>query len=179
MGNGRCEVSHGIPYGNPAYGHHRDEDEEDVVVVDADGIGVDDEAAAAFAHLHKAVTLLEPAEQQSQANAQQRAQGRYHAALEEEDALDLAVVGPQTAQGLHVLLLVDDEHGERADDVEAGHDEDEGKEDVGHDLLYLHDLEGVGLLFEAVEHLVLRPRYLPRLAFDGVEIAAVFQSQFE
>ena len=87
----------------------------------AHGIGVHDERTFALAEMYDAVGLLNPAGQQSDENADDGADSLYHAALEQEYLGDLFVVGSQVAQRHHIVLLVDDEHRERADDIEAGH----------------------------------------------------------
>jgi len=65
-----------------------------------------------------------------------------------------AFAGTQGAQGGHVLLLLNHQHGEGADDVEGGHEEDEGQEEVSNELLDLHNAKGVLLLFVAVDRLL-------------------------
>lgn len=79
--------------------------------MNADGIGVDHEVVAT-AHADQAILLLEQAQEQSDANADERANDRYHSALEEEDPGNLLVGGAEVAQGSHIVLLVDDEHGQ-------------------------------------------------------------------
>ena len=166
------EVADGIPDSEEADDEDRKEDEENVFRMDADRVGVDNEGAAAGAELHDAVGLLNPAEQEADGNADESTDGRDKATLEEENAGDDLVGGAEVAQGDDVILLVDDEHGERADDVEAGHDEDKGEEDVGNELLNLHDLEGLVLLLKAVLDVEIVTGNLLHLGLDGIEIAA-------
>ena len=145
--------------------------------MDAHGVGVDDERALGVAQGDDAELLLQPAEEQSHDDAHDGSDGRDEPPLEQEDGRHLAVAGTEGTQRLHVVALVDDEHRERADDVEAGHDEDEGEEDVGDELFDLHDAEGVVLLLIAVADVVLRAHYLLDAALDGLEVAACLQAQ--
>ena len=147
--------------------------------MDADGVGIDDERALAVAEAYEAVLLLQPAEQQAQENANDSAQKRDEATLEEEDTRYLAVGGAEVAQRDDVVALVDDEHGEGADDVETGYDEDEGEEDVGHELLDLHDAEGVVLLLVAVVDVEAAVGQADHAGFDGLEIAAGLEAQLQ
>ena len=147
--------------------------------MNAHGIGVHDERTFALAEVYDAVGLLNPAEQQSDENADDGADGRYHAALEQEYLGDLFVVGSQVAQRHHIVFLVDHQHRERTDDVEAGHDEDERQEDIGNEFLYFHDAEGVFLLFVAVEHLIFSAGNLLHLGFHVVDIAARLYAHLE
>ena len=173
------DVADGVPHGEPADCDDGEEHDEDVAVVDADGVGVDDEHAALCAHADESKRLLQPAEQQSQGDACDGTEGGYHTAFEEEYLSDLSVVGAKVAQGGDVVLLVDNEHGQRADDVEAGHDEDEGQEDVGEELFNLHDAERVGLLLVAVEHAEAVASDASHLPLHAGEVGAVLQAQFE
>ena len=101
------------------------------------------------------------------------------ASLEEEDADDLCILRPEVAQGAYVVFLVDDEHGDGADDVEAGYQEDEGEEEVGDELLHFHDAEHVFLLFVAVLH----GEVFAQQGFDVApclaDVGALFQLQFD
>ena len=102
-----------------------------------------------------------------------------HPSFEEEDSGDLLVAGSQVAQRGHVFLLVDDEHGERPDDVEACHDEDEREEDVCEVFLYPHDFVCVGLLLIPVLHAVFVAGNLFHLPLHAVEVRARLQAQFQ
>ena len=61
--------------------------------MDAHRIGVNDKRTVAAAHLHKAVLLLQPTEQQAQQNAKDGSEDTDQAPLEKEDAADLLVRG--------------------------------------------------------------------------------------
>ena len=145
----------------------------------ADGVGVDDERALALPQGDDAEALLQPTEQQPHHDAHHGSEGADEPPLEEEDARYLAVAGTHSAQRLHVVALVDDEHRETADDVEARHDEDEREEDVGDELLDLHDAEGVVLLLIAVANVVFGSAYLAYAALHGLEVAARLQPQLQ
>ena len=89
--------------------------------MNAHWIGINHERTAALAEAHYAIALLKPAEQKADENACHGSYGGYHAALEEEDAHYLLVACTEITKGEHVVLLVDDEHRDAADDVEARH----------------------------------------------------------
>ena len=174
-----AEVAYGVPDGEPAYGYDGDEDEGYIVVVDADGIGVDDEGGIAVAEAHEPELLLDEAEQEADDDTHHCTGDGNHATLEEEDAGYLAVGGAEIAEGDHIVFLVDDEHGERAHDVEARHNEDEGEEDVGEELLYLHDFEGVVLLLKAVLDGVAVAGDFGYLALGVGDVGSGLEAQFE
>ena len=174
-----AEVAHGIPHGYEAHHHHGDEHEEHVGGVNAHGVGIHNVAALAAAHADEACGLLQPAQQQAERNARHGAQQGYDAAFVEEDAVNLPARSAEVAQGEHVGALVDDEHGHRPDDVEAGHEEDEGEKEVGHHLLDVHDVEHFLLLLEAVVHGIARAGYLAELLLDLGLVGPVLEAQFE
>ena len=60
---------HRIPCCEETDGHHGEEDDDDVPWMDADGIGVDDEGALRLSQGDDAVRLLQPAEQQTNEDA--------------------------------------------------------------------------------------------------------------
>ena len=122
--------SHRIPHGQPTRGNDRQEDDEHVVVVDAHRISIDDKRAVAAAHLDKPILLLQPTEKQPQENAQDRSKETDQTPLEKEDATDLLVGSSKIAQGDDIVFLVDNQHRQRADDVETSHDQDESEEDI-------------------------------------------------
>ena len=142
-------------------------------------IGVHYERTAAGAEFHNAKRLLGPAEQQANDNAYHGTQCRDEPAFEQEDAGYLAVGGTQVAQRHHIVALINDEHGERADDVEAGHHEDERQEDVGNQLFYLHDLKCVVLLLKAVLHTETVSGNALHLGLHLVKVASGLQPQLQ
>ena len=91
----------------------------------------------------------------------------------------MLVVHTEVAQCHHVVLLLDDEHGERADDVETRHDEDEGEEDIGDELFDLHDAESVFLLFIAVFHRIFFACNLLYFLFHGIKVAVGLDAHFQ
>ena len=147
-----AEVVDRIPDGDPAYHQNGEEDEQNVAIMHADGISLDDEAACAVAHRDDTKLLLYPAQKQAEKDAQKGSCRTNHPAFEDEDAADVIVVGSHRMKGFHIGLLVDHQHGERADNVEARHKQDEGEEEIGDELLDAHDAEDVFLLFVAVLH---------------------------
>ena len=62
------------------------------------------------------------------------------------------MVHSQRVERFGVAALVDDEHGHRANQVEAGHEDDEREEEISHQFLNLHYLEGFVVLLHAVSH---------------------------
>ena len=118
----------------------------------AHGIGLHDEVFSAVAQADDAKLLLDPAEQQAYAYADDGPHRRDEATLEQEDAHDAPFVHAQVAQRAHVVAFVDDEHRDAAHDVEASHQQDERQEEVGDGFLDVHDAKHLLLLFHAVEH---------------------------
>ena len=140
------------------------------------GIGIHYEVAAATAQGHDAVGLLQPTEQQTDADADDCSDYRYHPALEKEDLGDLFIVGTEITQRNYVVFLVDDEHGERAYNVETCHDKDKREEYIGNDFLYLHDAKSICLLLESVENSILCSGYLLQLLLGFVEVGPGVQA---
>ena len=79
---------------------------------------------------------------------------------------------------VYVVAFVDDQHRQRSDHIETGNHQDECEEDVGDELLYLHNLEGAFLLFVTVEHLIV----VAQLLLDGLlhspEVRTLLEAQF-
>ena len=147
--------------------------------MDADGIGVDDEISRGGTEAHQSVLLLEPTEQQAEKDTDNSTDGGDQSALEEEDTDDLTIAGTEVTESDHIVFLIDDQHGEGTDDIETGHHEDKGEEDIGNKLLDLHDLKGVVLLFVAVAHDKLRSTKTLDLGLDSIEIAAGLEAQLQ
>ena len=76
------------------------------------------------------------------------------------------------------MFLVNDEHGERADDVEARYEEDESEEDVRDELLNLHNLEGVFLLLIAVKHLIAVTQLVLDARLDTFHVCIGLEAHF-
>ena len=169
----------GVPGREEADGEDGDEDEHHVPGMDAHGVGVDDERALGLSQGDDAELLLQPAEEQSHDDAHDGSDGRDEPPLEQEDGRHLAVAGAEGTQRLHVVALVDDEHRERADDVEAGNEQDEGEEDVGDEFLDLHDAERVLLLFVAVEHAVAFAERGNQVGFHLVGVGVGAELEFD
>ena len=89
------------------------------------------------------------------------------------------IAGPKVTERDNIILLVDDQHREGADDVETGHHEDKREEDIGNKLLYLHDLEGVVLLFKTVLHGKTITTEIGNLRLGTIEIAARLEPQLQ
>ena len=107
---------------------------------------------------------MQPAEQEPEECAYDGSGDGDEASLYHEYAAYEGVGRSEASQCRHIVLLVYHEHRERADDVEAGYDEDEREEEVCQDFLYLHDAVGVLLLLVAVLDIVFLPGYLLHLA---------------
>ena len=172
-------MAHWVPHREEAHDEHGGEDEDDVGRMHADRVGVEQVAAFAAAEAYDAVLLLNEAEGETHRYADDGADEAYHAAFDHEDVAYLLVAGTEVAERDDILLLVDDEHGQRAYDVEAGYHEDERKEDVGDELLDLHDLERVLLLLIAVEHQHLVAKRCLHLLLHCLEVGTALQSQLD
>ena len=120
------------------------------------------------AQSYETILLLEPAEQQAQSDTYHGTNHRNHSSLEEEDTGNLLVIGTQIAQRHYIILLVDDEHRERTDDVETCHHEDEGqgKQAIS---FYRHDPESILPLLKSIQHLVLGSGNLLHLSLDCLQ----------
>ena len=79
-------------------------------------------------HLHQAQTLLQQGEHYSQHQSAAQSEQGHEPAFEHEYPFQKAVPGSGGAQRAGVVTLLDDEHGEGAEDVE-GHDDDHEEQD--------------------------------------------------
>ena len=147
--------------------------------MNAHRIGINDKRTFRITQSHKAILLLQPAEQQTQPDAYHGTYHGYHSSLKKEDMRYLLIVGTQISQRHHIVLLVDNQHRERTDDVEACHHQDKGQEDIRHQFLYLHNLERILLLLEPIKHLVFVACYLLHLSLHRLQVAALLQSDFQ
>lgn len=112
-----------------------------------DGIGVDDVLSGdACTERDDAEVLLEEAEGDAEDDAEDGAAAADEPAFEGEDVFNQRIRGSEIAQGGDFGGFIDHQHGEGADDVEGGDEQDEDDEEVGDPLLDLHDAVGVGLL---------------------------------
>ena len=142
-------------------------------------ISIYDEGALRVAQSYEAILLLQPAEQQTQSDTNHRTNHCNHSSLEEEDTRNLLVIGTQIPQCHHIILLVDDEHRERTDDVETCHYEDKGQEDVSHQLLYRHDLESIFLLLKSIQHLIFGAGNLLHLSLYCLQVTTLLQADLQ
>ena len=78
------------------------------------------------------------------------------------------------AQSLSIVAFLNDEHGERRDDVETSYEHDEGEKDISDEFLHVHDVEDVGLLLHAVEHLVAIAHNVAQLFLHRLQICVRF-----
>ena len=168
-------AANGKPDGEESYEEDGEEGEEDVGGLDADGVGIDDEAALAGTEFDEAEANLSPAQCQATYDAQQGSNAGDEPPFEEEDLTNLAVVGSEGAQGGDIFLLLNHQHGEGADDVEGGDEENEREEEVGNELLDLHNAEGVCLLLIAVLNEVALAEELTDGGFCVTEVCAWLQ----
>ena len=123
-------MPHGIPHGEEAHGDDGEENHHDVHRMNTDGVGIDDVTALAVAKAYQAIFLLQEAEGQADGDANHSTQEANHPSFNHEDAADLLVVGTKVSEGDGILLLVDNQHRQRTDDVETGNHQDERQEDV-------------------------------------------------
>ena len=70
------------------------------------------------------------------------------------------------AKGVHVITLIDNEHREAADDIEAGHEGNESQEEEGKEFLDFHHVKSALLLFVAVHYFERRAGQLLQSLFD-------------
>ena len=119
-----AQIAHGVPHGQAAHAQDGEEHRDHVARLHADGEGVGDELPR-LSQGDEAVRLLEAAQQYSQGHARQSAEAHDQPPFAQEDAPHQPRVRPEVAERLHVVALLDHEHGQRADQVEAGQDEDE------------------------------------------------------
>ena len=71
------------------------------------GICLDNETAG---HLYESEMLLQESESHAGNKSSGQTDKRYHPALKYKDAFYKAVRSPEAAQGLYVVLFLDDEH---------------------------------------------------------------------
>lgn len=172
------KVVHRIPYGEPTDNQNGNENKEYVCEIDAHGVGIDDETAFAVAHCYQSVLLLCPAEDGSEQEAEQGSCKADDVPFEAEDGAYLSIVCSKAAECPYVLPFVYHEHGERADDIEACHQQDKGEEDVGDEFFDAHDAENVVLLFVSVLHLEAFAEQCLQLLFCLVCLEAFFDFDF-
>ena len=89
---------------------------------------------------------------------------------------NLLVARTKVTQGNYIVFLIDNQHRQRADDVKAGHHQNEGQEDIGNQFFNLHNLESVVLLLKTVFYNELGATQLLNLIFRLVEVAAWLQA---
>ena len=69
--------------------------------------------------------MLSEAKGNAEHQARERAERRDKPPFEQEDAANSRFVRAEMREDADVFTLVDDEHGERTDDIEAGDEQDE------------------------------------------------------
>lgn len=173
------EVSHRVIHRDEAHGYHRDEDDRHIRIVHAERIGVDNERATGLAHADNSELLLQPAQQQTESCADNSADNGDETAFNEEYLPYQTVRCSKIPQCPDIVLLIDDEHRERTDDVEAGYDKDEREEDIGDNLLNLHYAERVLLLLEPVFHDILVAADAADFLLHRLDVRTLFQAQGE
>ena len=89
------------------------------------------------------------------------------------------VIGPQIAQSDDIVTFVNNQHRQRPNDVKTGNDEDERQEDIRHQLLHLHNAEGVVLLFIAVLNKEMTVSQLHHPLFYRLKVTTWSQAQFQ
>ena len=104
---------------------------------------------------------------------------RPNVSFVEEDAANQTLAGAHTAKHLHIVFLLDDEHGERADYVKQGDGEDEGEDEKGHPFLDLHHAERRFLLLETVFYAEVLAQPLLDLLLEVADPGPGFQLKFE
>ena len=102
--------------------------------------------------------LLAEAEEHTENESAERTQRRDEPTLQEEDAADSGFIGTEVRKDADVLALVEDEHRERTNQIEAGDEQDENHQQHGQPFLHSQNAEEIGLLLVAVENLVPGPQ---------------------
>ena len=125
---------------------------EDVLPLEDYGVGVHEEAAG---HLDEAEVLLGEGEAYADHKAGGEAEQGDEPAFEGEGAAEHLVGGPEAAVGLDVILFLDDEHRDAAEDIQ-GDDDDENEDQEYRRLLVTHHLVERRILAEAVQNLEFR-----------------------
>ena len=126
---------------------------EDVLPLEDYGVGVHEEAAG---HLDEAEVLLGEGEAYSYNQAGGEAEQGDEPSFEGEGAAEHLVGGPEAAVGLDVILLLDDQHRDAAEDVQGDDDDDENEDQEYRRLLVAHHLVERRILAEAVQNLEFR-----------------------
>ena len=173
------EITHGIPYGEEAHDEDGGENQHDILGMNADGVGINYIETCGRTECYEAELLLRPTKGEADGNANDGTDDGNHAPLKQENAGDELVGCAEVAERHHIIFLVNDKHRERADDVKARHHEDESQEDIGDELLYLHDFESVILLLKAVFHDELVAGNLLDFRLHRLEVAAGLEPQFK
>ena len=83
------QITDGIINGDPTNGDDRQEDDQHITVVDTHGISVDNERALCLAEGYKAVGLLQPTEEKTNADTNDGTQNGDHTTFKKEDMYDL------------------------------------------------------------------------------------------
>ena len=142
-------------------------------------IGVHYKTSVAAAQRYKSEALLQETQQQPQYNPGNCSEHRNQPPFKKEDTGYQPVVGAQIAQRLRILALIQYQHGQRTDNIEAGNRKYKGKEQVGDEFLNLHDTEYIRLLLVAVLHDEAIAQNAFHFLLHGIGIAARFQFQFD
>lgn len=123
---------------------------EDILPLEDYGVGVHEEAAG---HLDEAEVLLGEGEAYAGHEAAGEAEQGDEPAFEGEGVAEHLVRGAEAAVGLDVILFLDDEHRDAAEDVQRDDDDDENEDQEYRRLLVAHHLVEGGVLPEAVQNL--------------------------
>ena len=174
-----AQVPHRIPHREEPYGDNRYEYQYDVRCMHAYRIGVHYKTSVAAAQRYKSEALLQETQQQPQYNPGNCSEHRNQPPFKKEDTGYQPVVGAQIAQRFRILALIQYQHGQRTDNIEAGNCKYKGKEQVGDEFLNLHDTEYIRLLLVAVLHDEAVAQGAFHFLLHGIGVAARFQFQFD
>ena len=170
--------ANGVPRREPTDRNHGDEDGQQIPGRHAHGILVADEGPR-LPEPNETKRLLHKAKRDADSYAHDGAQERNHTSFVEEDAANQTLAGAHTAQHLHIVFLLDDEHGERADYVKQSDGKDEGEDEKGHPFLDLHHAERRFLLLETVFYAEVLAQPLLDLLLEVADPGPGFQLKFE
>ena len=126
---------------------------EDVLPLEDDRVCVHEEAAR---HLDETEILLGEGETDADDKAGGETEKGDQPAFQSEGAAEHLVGGPEAAVGLDVILLLDDQHRDAAEDIQGDDDDDEYEDQEYRRLLVTHHLVERRILAEAVQNLEFR-----------------------
>ena len=96
--------------------------------------------------------LLSEADEYTEHQTDERAEGGDEPTLQQEDTTDHPFVCTEVGQDTDIFAFIDDEHRERTDAVKTGDKKDEDQQKDGQQFLNPQDTEEIGLLLISIQH---------------------------